>query len=119
MTARLRFMKKIWPFARLEKKVVMSWETKTNAVIRAARMDSDDVYQQLCLRLILVAGRYDPEKSELSSYILRQLQYEFLTCKTSHMPCGIKNAPKELRDDSFVSLDAKDAGTYLDAAMAA
>ena len=92
---------------------------QNNAVIRAARMDRDDVYQQLCLRLILAAGRYDPEKSELSSYILRQLQYELLSCKTSHMPCGIKNAPKELRYDSFVSLDAKDAGTYLDSAMAA
>ena len=37
----------------------------------------------------------------------------------THMPCGIKNAPKELRDDSFVSLDAKDAEAYLDSAMAA
>lgn len=92
---------------------------QNNAVIRAARMDRDDVYQQLCLRLILAAGRYDPEKSELSGYILRQLQYELLSCKTSHMPCGIKNAPKELCDDSFVSLDAKGAEAYLDAAMAA
>ena len=92
---------------------------QNNAVIRAARMDRDDVYQQLCLRLILAAGRYDPEKSELSSYILRQLQYEFLSCERMQMPCGIKDAPKELCDDSFVSLDAKDAEAYLDAAMAA
>ena len=40
VTARLRFMKKIWPFARLEKKVVTSWETKTNAVIRAAQAEA-------------------------------------------------------------------------------
>ena len=45
--------------------------------------------------------------------------YEFLSCERMQMPCGIKDAPKELCDDSFVSLDARGAVAYLDAVMAA
>ena len=87
---------------------------QNSELIRAARLDREDVYQQLCLRLILAVGRYDPEKSDLKKHIFQQLHYELLTCKKPQMLYGVKNAPKDMRGDSFVSLEA-----YLESATAA
>ena len=92
---------------------------QNDELIRAARLDRDDVYQQLCLRLILAVGRYDPEKSELKTHIFQQLRYELLSCKKPRMLYGVKDAPKNLRGDSFVSLDTEGAEAYLGTALAA
>ena len=88
-------------------------------LIRAARLDRDDVYQQLCLRLILAVGRYDPEKSELKTHVFQQLRYELLSCKSPQLVYGVKDAPKDMRGDSFLSLDAEGVEPYLGAALAA
>ena len=40
VVGRIRFLKKIWPFARLEKKVVAAWDTKDNAAVRAAQAEA-------------------------------------------------------------------------------
>lgn len=44
--------------------------------IRAARLDSDDVYQQLALRLVMAVASFDPEKCELKEHIMVQLRSE-------------------------------------------
>ena len=36
---------------------------KNKALIHAAHMDSDDVYQQLAIRLIKAVDNFDPEKA--------------------------------------------------------
>ena len=71
-------------------------------LIRAARLDQDDVYQQLALRLIKA-----------------QLRFELLDCRNSYRRFGITNAPKKL-GGVIVSLDEyRDRMNALDLAMAA
>lgn len=43
---------------------------QNRALIRAAKLDADDVYQQLALRLIRAVMSYDPEKAIWSSISL-------------------------------------------------
>lgn len=82
---------------------------QNDALIRAARLDRDDVFQQLSLRLIMAVDRYDPEKSELKKHIFQQLRYELLSCKKPQALFGITNAPKDLRGSSFAPLEVIDA----------
>ena len=51
-------------------------------LIRAAKLDTDDVYQQLALRLIRAVMSYDPEKGDLEQHIFAQLRMELQ--KTAH-----------------------------------
>ena len=60
-------------------KVVMK---QNRALIRAAKLDADDVYQELALRLILAVMSYDPEKGNLEQHIFAQLRMELQ--KTAH-----------------------------------
>lgn len=46
------------------------------ALIRAAKLDTDDVYQQLALRLIHAVMSYDPDKGNLEQHIFAQLRAE-------------------------------------------
>ena len=52
---------------------------QNRALIRAAKLDTDDVYQELALRLIRAVMSYDPEKGE---HIFAQLRIELQ--KTAH-----------------------------------
>ena len=49
---------------------------QNRALIRAAKLDTDDVYQQLALRLIRAVMSYDPEKGDLEQHIFAQLRME-------------------------------------------
>ena len=94
------------------------WCVKTvmkqnRALIRAAKLDTDDVYQQLALRLIRAVMSYDPEKGNLEQHIFAQLKYELLNCKSAYRLCGLTGAPKEYRMElqktahsNVISLDA-------------
>ena len=55
---------------------------QNRALIRAAKLDTDDVYQQLALRLIRAVMSYDPEKGDLEQHIFAQLRMELQ--KTAH-----------------------------------
>ena len=48
---------------------------QNRALIRAAKLDADDVYQELALRLIRAVMSYDPEKN-LEQHIFAQLRME-------------------------------------------
>jgi len=79
---------------------------KRNAqLIKAARLERDDVYQQLAIRLIHAVAGFDPDKGELRQHIFAQLQYELLNCKSPYRLHGITAAPSDLRG-SVISIDA-------------
>ena len=58
-------------------------------LMRAARLEYDDVYQQLALRLIKAVAGYDPEKGRLEQHIFAQLKYELLSCRSAYRLCGM------------------------------
>ena len=70
---------------------------RNRALMKAARLDYDDVYQQLAIRLIRCVAGFDPEKGELGTHINAQLQYELLNCKDSRSRYGFTGAPRDLR----------------------
>ena len=76
---------------------------RNRALIKAAHLDRDDVYQQLALRLIRAVAGFDPEKGSLEQHIAAQLQYEILNCSQSRY--GFTQAPYDLRG-AVVSLEA-------------
>lgn len=70
---------------------------RNRALIRAAHLDRDDVYQELAIRLIRCVENFDPDKGQLKKYIKAQLQYELLNCKDSRQQYGFTHAPHDLR----------------------
>ena len=87
----------------------LHWIDKTirrnYALMQAAHLDYDDVYQDLAIRLIRCVEGFDPEKGELDQHIRCQLQYEMLNCKDSRRRYGFTQAPRDLRG-AVISLDA-------------
>lgn len=78
---------------------------KNRPMIRAARLEYDDVYQQLALRLIKAVAGYDPEKGALRQHIFSQLKFELLNCRKASRLCGLTGVPSGLRKDAIVSLN--------------
>jgi len=93
---------------------------KNHALMKAAHLDYDDVYQQLAVRLILCVANFDPDKGTLKEHIYAQLQYELLSCKSPYRLTGITGAPADFRLGSVMSLNAaNDKNTrYIDFVMA-
>jgi len=89
-------------------------------LIEAARLERDDVYQQLAIRLIRCVDTYDPAKGNLKKRIYAQLKYELLNCKEVRRLTGITGAPKDFRKGNIISLDAigEDSGLYDELAAA-
>ncbi len=79
--------------------------SRNYALMKAARLDYDDVYQQLALRLIRCVENFDPDKGTLHSHICCQLQYEMLNCKSPLRLTGITGAPAGFRRSSILNLD--------------
>ena len=84
---------------RINKTIRRNW-----ALIKAAHLDRDDVYQQLAIRLIRAVESFDPDKGELAQHINAQLQYELLNCKDSKKRYGFTGAPRDLRG-AVISLE--------------
>ena len=76
------------------------------ALMRAARLDRDDVYQQLAIRLIRCVETFDPDKGNLEQHIYAQLQYEMLNCKAVHRLTGMTGAPADFRRGNIISIHA-------------
>ena len=76
------------------------------ALIRAARLEYDDVYQQLSIRLIRAVSTYDPDKGELGAHIWAQLRFELLNCKTPRRLCGMTELPSDFRRENIISFDS-------------
>ena len=56
---------------------------QNRSLIRAAKLDTDDVYQQLALRLIRAVMSFDPEKGDLEQHIFAQLHFELAELQAS------------------------------------
>ena len=90
------------------------------ALIQAARLDWDDVYQQLALRLMRAVETFDPNKGELGAHLYSQLHYELLSCKSSYRQYGITGAPRDSRQCRVISMDAlREAGDRFEYELAA
>jgi len=84
---------------------------KHRALIRACRMEADDVYQQLSIRLLNAIDKYDWTKCpNMDAYLMVQLRYELLYIKTCSNRTGVTGAPK--MGFSLLSLDAMNAAGY-------
>ena len=87
---------------------------KNRPLMRAARLEYDDVYQQLAIRLIKAVAGYDPDKGSLQQHIFAQLKYELLNCKAACRFYGMTGVPKDFRSSNIISLEAipEDSGLY-------
>ena len=70
-----------------------------------ARLDYDDVYQDLAVRLIRCVENYDPDRGTLRDHIWAQLKYELLNCKTPRKRTGMTGLPYHSRWNGILSLD--------------
>lgn len=75
------------------------------ALIRAARMDRDDVYQQLALRLVKAVAGYDMEQGSIQEEIMFQLHQEVFRCKSPKTLYGMTHVPSGFRRSHVVSLE--------------
>ncbi len=93
---------------------------RNHALMRAAHLDYDDVYQQLAIRLIRCVSNFDPDKGTLKTHIYSQLQYELLSCKAPYKLTGITGAPSDFRWGSVMSFDtvSEENTPYTDFVMA-
>ncbi len=93
---------------------------RNRALMSAAHLDYDDVYQQLAIRLIHCVANFDPDKGTLKAHIYSQLQYELLSCKSPYRLTGITGAPSDFRWGRVMSLSAVNDETtqYSDFVMA-
>lgn len=78
--------------------------TRNRALMRAARLDYDDVYQQLALRLIKAVAGYDPDKGLLKQHIYAQLQYELFSCGSPRALFGMTELPRGYDRSNVISL---------------
>ena len=67
---------------------------RNRRLIRENRLDPEDVYQQLALRLIKAVGSFDPDKGELKTHVTAQLRYELLNCLDPRRRFGVTDAPR-------------------------
>lgn len=70
---------------------------KNRSLMRAARLDYDDVYQQLSIRLIRAVAGFDPQKGKLKQHIFAQLRFELLNCKRPYRMFGMTGLPADYR----------------------
>ena len=93
---------------------------RNRALMRAAQLEYDDVYQQLSLRLIRAVSTYDPDKGELGAHIWAQLRFELLSCKAPHRLCGMTELPDDFRRGNIISFDSiREGCEWYEQAMAA
>ena len=80
------------------------------ALMKAAHLDYDDVYQDLAIRLIRCVENFDSDKGALRAHIYSQLKYELLNCKTPLKRTGITGLPYNSRWNDILSLDTISEG---------
>lgn len=76
------------------------------ALVKSGRMDKDDLYQQLAMRLIRAVDSFDPEKGPLETHIFAQLRFELLKCKRPYHLFGLTQAPSDFKSSKIISFEA-------------
>lgn len=81
---------------------------KHHHLIRVCRMEPDDVYQELSIKLLKALEKYDESKcANLDAYLTLQLRFCILDMKACGKLTGVPEAPK--RGFSIMSLDTKNS----------
>ena len=75
------------------------------ALIRAAHMDRDDVYQQLALRLIQAVAGCEMERFPVQEEIMHELHQEVFRCRSAQTLCGMTYLPSGFRRSHVISLE--------------
>lgn len=92
------------------------------ALLKAAHLDRDDVYQALAMRLIRAVEQYAPHNSSgksLKGYIFMNPGYEMHTCGGTHARYGFREAPFYL-PNAVISMEAlEEADPYWEMRIAA
>ena len=92
------------------------------SLIQAARLDRDDVYQSLAVRLIRAVELYDPDMENghsLENYIFMSLRYEMRTCSSARAMYGFRDAPHYL-PNAVVAISAlEESDPYWESQIAA
>lgn len=83
-------------------------------LIRALRLDYDDVFQDLCIVALKAIDNFDPNRSDsIATHVMSRMQYEIKNLKRRYIPHGM-TAAKNI-DIAFLSLDYQsDTGLSLD-----
>jgi len=59
-------------------------------LLKALRLETEDVYQELAMAMLKAADSYDPARSDsIDAYINAKLQYAVLDLKRKHKPGGM------------------------------
>lgn len=88
-------------------------------LMEAAKLDYDDVYQQLAIRLIKAVAGFDPDKGALKQHIFAQLKFELLNCKNPYHLCGMTGLPGDYRKNNIISFESIHEESELYEAIAA
>lgn len=92
------------------------------SLMKAARLDRDDVYQTLAMRLIRAVELYDPNNGAgktSKGYIFMSLRYALCTCAGSQARYGFREAPHYL-PNAVLSIDAlRESDPYWEMRIAA
>ena len=74
------------------------------ALIKALRLEPEDLYQDLMITMLKAIEEYNPTRSDsIGAYIYAKLQYAILDMKRKHKPCGITGTGN--KRVSFVSIE--------------
>lgn len=95
---------------------------QNSALIKAAHLDRQDVYQALAERLIRAVDRYDPDNQggkTLKNYIFMNLRFAMRTCGGSQARYGFREAPHYLPGAVISMTVLEDADPYWEARIAA
>ena len=73
---------------------VVKWAIRHNRqLIRALRLDTDDVYQDFCIAAMKAIEGFDSQKSDsLKTHLVSRLQYEARNLKRRYIPHGVTSA---------------------------
>lgn len=95
---------------------------QNDSLMKAARLDRDDVYQTLAMRLIRAVELYDPTHKAgktLKGYIFMNLHYALRTCGGAQARYGFREAPHYL-PNAVLSIDAlRESDPYWEMRIAA
>lgn len=81
---------------------------QNDALIKGARLERDDVYQTLAVRLIRAVELYDPDNTAgkmMKGYIFMHLRFALRTCSSALAQYGFSAAPHYL-PNAVVSISA-------------
>jgi hypothetical protein len=80
------------------KKLITKTIWRNRALLKALRLEDEDVSQQLAIVMLSAIRKFNPDRSSsLAAHIRYTLQYEILNIKRRHKPHGVTGIPKGVK----------------------